>query len=123
MKYIHPKLWREAYLYNEYMNNWNCYRCEKLDWNRYYTTEELEPLWFEPVEETPEWIEKAMDEYGESEFTEDREEEKQMIIKTLMRNMPKQQKITIDEVKDLRLEDVAQSEVVRFLKKKQLLQE
>lgn len=66
--YKHPILGREAFLYNQYINDGDCYYCREIDewsYSRYYTEKELKALWFEeipeePVQEIPDWFEKFL---------------------------------------------------------------
>lgn len=101
MKYIHPKLWREAitqdarcWLYKIENKNWS------YPWNFYVTDTELKALWFEPIEEVPERVVGAFEYYEKYRVWTDRHRktDRSVFYEALTKYMPKQEKITRKKV-------------------------
>lgn len=134
-KYIHPKLWREAY---QYIDNSECFKvaddCEKRQLaGAVFSLLELLNMGFEPVkEEVPEWIDEVIRYVSERDWIAVSNGWKEYLRKAILEHMPKQeqQKITVSEVLSLMSGCVAlpaemciKYRLHEFLKSKWLLKE
>lgn len=133
MRYIHPTLWIEV---NTNYVNWT----PSVDYTKVYNHEVsigvkydmLKDMWFEPVEETPEWIKKAAEDLNKTwAWRVYKWDWLEQLAKAILDNMPKQEKITIDDIDDFKRSH-SQSQTfaytprwfaIKLLKDKWLLQE
>ncbi len=102
MKYKHPTLWREAI--ESRNTRWARYLVEE-DWKRLMSCDNigaLTKLWFESVDEIPDWIQKAFAYYEKYRTWTDAscKIDRSVFYEAFTRHMPKQEKITIDDIED-----------------------
>lgn len=95
MKYIHPKLWREA------IKQGTNYYIRDGKWVSVpYTLKEIEGLWFEPTQEVPEWIAKILQQFQ----IDSSDPEYNVFAKAILDNMPKSKKVEENDIRDFVLE-------------------